>query len=356
MAIDSNNWIYKTSCGKRYKVFKATCDICNDDRGYKLSKDANKTCARCKDIDINNLHPNINIQDFIHDEKDVRKYKMTCVKCGENKGYWPYRLHSSLCDPCCNKATQAYHENNRKEKAKEAGVNLDMLQSVFENGRTLYNSNCTDCGIDTGLKRFDVLLKAKHLCKSCNGKGHLGKIVSEETKILMKKNNHLNNGGIHPFLGKCHSEKSKQVLSEQQSKYCKEYGGQFKGKKHSQETKALLSQKNANRPPRWKGRVFQYDGPNGKFKMRSSYELLYATFLDDNSVAWKYEPQFKLNDGRIFSPDFELIESGTIVEVKGYWTPKGLEKWCTFCKDYSNLPKVIIDKHDLIGLGLEIRR
>ena len=58
MAIDRNNWIYKTSCGKRYKVFKATCDICNDDRGYKLSKDADKTCARCKDIDITPTNEN----------------------------------------------------------------------------------------------------------------------------------------------------------------------------------------------------------------------------------------------------------------------------------------------------------
>jgi CRISPR/Cas system-associated protein Cas10 (large subunit of type III CRISPR-Cas system) len=252
--------------------------------------------------------------------------------------------------------SKTYHENKRKEKAKEVGINLDTLESVFENGRTLYKSTCTVCGIDTGLKRLKVLLNKDHLCKSCNGKSHLGKIVSEETKTLLRLNNYKTNGRSHPFLGKRHSVQTQQVLSERQAKYCREHGNQFKGKTHSQETKVIISNKNSGVPPKWKGRTFEYNGPNGRFKMRSSYELLYATFLDENNVKWKYEPRFKLNDGRIFSPDFELLESGTIVEVKGYWTAKGIEKWNIFCKDYSDLPKVIIDKHDLIGLGLEISR
>lgn len=257
-----------------------------------------------------------------------------------------------------NVASKAYHENKRKEKAKEAGINLDTLEPIVENGRTLYKSKCTKCGIDTGLKRLKVLLKPEHLCSSCNGKSHLGKVVSEETKELLrfKANDFLANGGVHAFLGKHHSEQTKALLSKQQAKRCREHGNQFKGKTHSKQTKAIISNKNSGVPPKWKGRTFEYNGPNGRFKMRSSYELLYAAFLDENNVMWKYEPKFKLNDGRIFSPDFELIESGIIVEVKGYWTPKGIEKWNSFCKDYSDLPKVIIDKHDLIGLGLEISR
>jgi hypothetical protein len=169
----------------------------------------------------------------------------------------------------------------------------------------------------------------------------------------MKKSNYLNNGGTHPFLGKSHSPSTKEQLSLKQIKYCKQFGGQFKGHTHSVETKATLSIKNSGKEPRWKGRVFQYDGPKGTFKMRSSYELFYAKWMDSQDIEWKYEPRYTLSNGMTFSPDFQL-SSGDIIEIKGFWTEKGLYKWTLFCSDYPTTNKKVLMRDDLVCLGMEI--
>lgn len=169
----------------------------------------------------------------------------------------------------------------------------------------------------------------------------------------MRKSHHLNNGGVHPFLGKTHSPETKLKLSQRQIEYCKLNGNQFIGHYHSKETIDRLSKVNSGKEPRWKGRVFQYDGPKGSFKMRSSYELFYAKWMDSQDIEWQYEPQFKLKNGKIFSPDFQLI-SGDIIEVKGYWAKVGLEKWTLFCADYPHLNKKVLMRDDLVSLGMEI--
>jgi predicted nuclease of restriction endonuclease-like RecB superfamily len=110
-----------------------------------------------------------------------------------------------------------------------------------------------------------------------------------------------------------------------------------------------MSHSNSGKPPRWKGRVFEYNG----LKLRSSYELFYAQYLDSQGIRWEYEPHFRLSDGRLFSPDFRL-DDGTIVEIKGYWTLRGREKWDLFCRDFAGLPKRVMMKGDLINLGMEV--
>lgn len=154
------------------------------------------------------------------------------------------------------------------------------------------------------------------------------------------------------------TEEVKEKLSAAQREYCKEYGNQFLiGKsqgKHSPETCAKISQGNAGKPPRWKGRVFEYHGKQGSFRMRSSYELFYANWLDNQDISWKYEPIFILSDGKSFSPDFQLAD-GTIIEVKGFWAPVGKHKWEMFCQEFPMIKKQVLEKKDLIKLGMNLK-
>lgn len=90
----------------------------------------------------------------------------------------------------------------------------------------------------------------------------------------------------------------------------------------------------------------------GTFSVRSSYELFYARWLDQEKIKWQYEPSFKLSNGKMFSPDFKL-EDGVIIEIKGYWAKVGKEKWSLFCADYPDIPKKALVKSDLIKLGMK---
>jgi len=65
---------------------------------------------------------------------------------------------------------------------------------------------------------------------------------------------------------------------------------------------------------------------NKTIYLRSSYERDYANYLDENKILYDveklripyYDSQRKEN--RIAIPDFYLIETNTIVEIKSYWT------------------------------------
>jgi len=152
-----------------------------------------------------------------------------------------------------------------------------------------------------------------------------------------------------------HTDETKRKISQKQKEYCALHGNQFligisKGR-HDKETISRISSKNIGKDPQWKGRIFEYDGPKGKFKMRSSYELAYAKWLDNRDIDWKYEPIYKLSNGKSFAPDF-ILSDGQIIEIKGYLTPKGKEKWDLFCKDYPEIKKIMLFRDNLREMGV----
>lgn len=223
--------------------------------------------------------------------------------------------------------------------------------------RRLYRAYCDLCKSDRGYQR--IHRAEKPFCKVCASKlEHTGKLVSLATRNKQSSVRKLMLSLFpekHGFLNRPHSDETKLKLSNLQKKHCKKFGNQFitgksKGK-HSKSTITLLSHKNSGKSPKWKGRIFQYKGCTGTFKMRSSYELVYANWMDNQNIQWEYEPQFRLSDGRLFSPDFRL-SNGDIIEIKGYWTKKGQEKWDLFCSDYPNLNKKVLMKADLQKLGI----
>jgi hypothetical protein len=229
----------------------------------------------------------------------------------------------------------------------------DSLVKDCGGKRRLYRMRCDSCLVDRGYQRPDV--HGLGLCKSCASSAtHKGKLVSEHTKYKMSQNHYLNNGGQHPWTGRQHSNSTKEQLRKRQIEYCTTHGNQFAGHRHSKDTIAKLSEISSGKAPQWKGKVFLYSGPKGSFKLRSSYELAYANWMDENNIDWYYEPQFKLSSGKIFSPDFQL-STGDIIEIKGYWTKTALDKWHQFCLEYPDLKKIVLMKSDLLQLNLEVK-
>ena len=71
-------------------------------------------------------------------------------------------------------------------------------------------------------------------------------------------------------------------------------------------------------------------------KLKGSWELLFAQWLDKNNIAWKHEVkgfEYEWNGTRLYYPDFYLPELDVYVEIKGYETERDRIKW----KAVSNL-------------------
>jgi len=67
------------------------------------------------------------------------------------------------------------------------------------------------------------------------------------------------------------------------------------------------------------GAVWLYDNGVRQIKMRSSWEVVFARWLDDNNEPWEYEPKiFILGKAVRYTPDFFLPARGVHVEVKGF--------------------------------------
>lgn len=203
-------------------------------------------------------------------------------------------------------------------------IDLDdymVMQEDSKSSRKYYKMTCDECKSDRGYQR-----KSRHgsgLCKSCASRlTHSGKIVSEKTKARMKSSHYLKNGGKHPLTGKFHSHATKVKLSVAAAKQNSNYVS-----KHL------------------------YSGPSGPIYMKSSWEVRYACWLDLNSKKWLYEPKFKLSNGFVYLPDFQL-STGDIIEIKGYMRPDAQVKWDMFCKEYPNINKSLVRKSDMKLIGL----
>lgn len=180
---------------------------------------------------------------------------------------------------------------------------------------------CDKCNKDRGYQRKNV--HGHGLCRVCvSSHIHSGKVVSEESKKKMSKNNHLNNGGVHPM----------------------------RGRKHSEETKAKLSRAATRQSKRYKGN-FSYNGSVGEIRMRSSWEVKYAEWLDAQNITWSYEPTFELSNGKLYTPDFKL-EDGTVIEIKGYFRGDAKKKWNMFVEEYPDINKQLLMKAELKELGV----
>jgi len=93
-----------------------------------------------------------------------------------------------------------------------------------------------------------------------------------------------------------------------------------------------------------------YKRKNGAFVyLRSSWEYIFAKWLDKNNIDWKYEyKQYKLSNGEGYRPDFFIFKNDKlkiIVEIKGYYKDR-VHKVDMFRNEY---PHIKIIKISNIG-------
>jgi hypothetical protein len=247
----------------------------------------------------------------------MNKNTYICSGCGIEIQRWPSQVLPDtfiFCSRTCR--------NTNYKKA-----NPDWHPSNYKT----YKRTCTQCKTEYSVTGTNKNTKKLFCSKDCANEAQRNKV------------------------GKPHTTATKEKLAQKQKEYCANHSNQFvsgssKGQ-HKMETISKLSEKNCNKPPRWKGRVFIYEGPQGTIRMRSSYELFYAHWLDSKKICWEYEPRFKLSNGKMFCPDFKL-KTGVIIEIKGYWAETGKVKWQLFCQDYPDIPKQVLMKMDLNKLGM----
>lgn len=95
--------IKENSNGEKRKFYKATCDSCGADRGYKRNKKsyADALCRSCSQSGVKdvNLFPNVDFSNFIQNKKS-KSYKTTCVVCKKDKGFLRKRDALKPCLSC----------------------------------------------------------------------------------------------------------------------------------------------------------------------------------------------------------------------------------------------------------------
>jgi hypothetical protein len=104
-----------------------------------------------------------------------------------------------------------------------------------------------------------------------------------------------------------------------------------------------------------KGRIPSFSGKRIKYKdicFRSSWEAIYAKYLDKNNIKWLYETKVFDLENTTYRPDFYLPETDEYIEIKGYWYKTSLIKFKLFKKLYPNINIKILMKSQLQKLNL----
>lgn len=94
--------------------------------------------------------------------------------------------------------------------------------------------------------------------------------------------------------------------------------------------------------------------------LRSSWEYIYAKWLDKQNMEWEYEPKtYKLSNGETYRPDFLIIEEENyLVEIKGSRFKNRLYKVDLFREKYKDIKIIIINDikaYTNIGYSKELK-
>jgi len=200
---------------------------------------------------------------------------------------------------------------------------------------------------------------------------HKGKKISNETKIKIsnfqkklwedieyKKQQTKNR------LGRIQSDETKKKISDSQkgiprpstTLYNKNRPKVF-GWNHTEDSKKKISEKVSGNKNGMYGKIPKfskyslYENNNIIIKMRSTWEVIYAKYLDSLGFTWEYEKHtFILNDNNTYTPDFYC--NNIFYEVKGYLHPHSKIKMDLFIEQYPEHTLIIVDREYLKKLNL----
>lgn len=131
--INKNDFILKENKhGEKRYFYRATCNDCGADRGYKRNSvlNANALCRSCSQKGVNDIenYPNVNFDDFIINTKS-KSYKTTCIECFKDKGY--IRKKDAL-KPCLSCAAKIRHNMMCPLIRDKAKVKISCTQRNIE--------------------------------------------------------------------------------------------------------------------------------------------------------------------------------------------------------------------------------
>jgi hypothetical protein len=108
MTIDKNDFIYKIYPSSKCKLYRVHCNNCGVDRGYLFpNQDKRPNCNKCSgignfSIDMTNFPSNCDPNDWIKNKDNIRLFKTSCVKCGNDRGYKRHIVANELCKECAS--------------------------------------------------------------------------------------------------------------------------------------------------------------------------------------------------------------------------------------------------------------
>lgn len=190
-------------------------------------------------------------------------------------------------------------------------------------------------------------------CKMCKSEKHstehharqatLGRLKSKKWKKSMRSKHKTK--GLKQYWKKNYKEMCKkrklQVTPEWRKKNGKRLKKQWADEKwHAKmcEIRKTQSKGNQARSPNGSWYRTKYNGVNGNFWMRSSWEVAFANWLDHFGIRWEYEPRvFHVGNGQYYLPDFYLPDQNEYVELKGWMTKKSEKKMQKFKEMYPEL-------------------
>ena len=153
-------------------------------------------------------------------------------------------------------------------------------------------------------------------------------------------------GEKNPFFGKHHTEETKQILSKKLSNPSEEtrrkmaLWPRISGKDHYMYGKPA-------RPGTGFGKGSYHTKLDGSTVwLRSSYETVFADYLDKIKCVWEYEKLFEL-DNDIWHPDFYLPEYDLYIEIKGWLTDDAKRKMIKFYNKYPFIKLRVLQKKDI---------
>ena len=154
------------------------------------------------------------------------------------------------------------------------------------------------------------------------------------------KGKHNNKGKLNPNYGKKHPGLNKGIkfTDNRRKNMSLAKKGKYNGKNNPHFGKPIR--------PNWG----IYKGIN----MRSSWEVLFAQFLDLSGIKYLYEPKTFDLGYTTYTPDFYLPELDFYIEIKGYFPIKTKKKLELFKKLYPNINFSILQGKELSKLGILI--
>lgn len=245
-------------------------------------------------------------------------------------------------------------------------ITKEFLQKEYwDNGKSLYTiskeTNANPQTILNYMKKFNIERRTKrenfkgelnpnykdgrfnkqHFCKECNNKiSYITWLKSKLCRVCSKK------GKRNPSWKNIKKPKCKicgKELSRNENLYCNKHKGTY-----------ILKKRNKC----YKGRNNPMFGKTTQTKriyyknicMRSSWEVKYAKYLDENNIKWEYEPKRFYCGNISYLPDFYLPEKDLYIEIKGFFNSNGLKRFKEFKKYYPNIKIAVLMKKELIKL------